>query len=80
MPIPWGQHLDLARCAASIGELDLGAATVAMAAGLHLLQRDLLIDSWTDNDPLLRKQLLSAFANGRYDPEIANKHANTVKS
>ena len=20
MPIPWGQHLDLARCAASIGE------------------------------------------------------------
>ena len=47
MPIPWGQHLDLARCAASIGELDLGAATVAMAAGLHLLQRDLLIDSWS---------------------------------
>ena len=31
MPIPWGQHLDLARCAASIGELDLGAGAVAMA-------------------------------------------------
>lgn len=80
MPIPWGQHLDLARCVSLTGELDLGAATVAMAAGLHLLQRDLLIDSWTDNDPLLRKQLLSAFANGRYGPEIANKNANTVKS
>ena len=45
MPIPWGQHLNLARCAASIGERDLGAATVAMAGALHLLQRDLLIDS-----------------------------------
>ena len=45
MPIPWGQHPNLARCAASIGERDLGAATVAMAGALHLLQRDLLIDS-----------------------------------
>ena len=68
MPIPWGQHLDLARCAASIGEHDLGAATVAMAGALHLLQRDLLIDSWTDNDPLLGKQLLYAFANGPLTP------------
>ena len=47
MPIPWGQHLDLARCAASIGEHDLGAGAVAMAGALHLLQRDLLIDSWS---------------------------------
>ena len=68
MPIPWGQHLDLARCAASIGELDLGAGAVAMAGALHFLQRDLLIDSWTDNDPLLPEQLLSAFANGLLRP------------
>ena len=51
-----------------------------MAGALHFLQKDLLIGSWSDNDPLLRKQLLSAFANGRYGPEIANKNANTVKS
>jgi len=51
MPVPWGQHLDLARCAALIGELDLGAATVAMAAGLHLLRRHLLIDSWSVRTP-----------------------------
>jgi len=80
MPIPWGHHLDLARCAASIGEHDLGAATVAMAGALHLIQRDLLIDSWTDNDPLPGKQLLSTFANDLYGPEIADKYANTVKS
>ena len=58
MPIPWGQHLDLARCAASIGEHDLGAATVAMAGALHLLQRDLLSDSWTQKELLPPKQLL----------------------
>ena len=51
MPIPWGQHLDLARCAASIGEHDLGAATVALAGALHLLQRDLLIDPWSVRTP-----------------------------
>ena len=27
MPIPWGDHLDLARCMALIGEEDLGEAT-----------------------------------------------------
>ena len=46
----------LALCAESIGELDLGAGAVAMAGALHLHQRDKLIDSWTDNDPLLPKQ------------------------
>ena len=68
MPIPWGQHLDLARFAASIGELDLGAGAAAMAGALRLLQRDLLINTWSDNNPLLGKQLLSAFANGLLRP------------
>tara|TARA_B100001175_G_C19235400_1_gene507357 strand:- start:144 stop:383 length:240 start_codon:yes stop_codon:yes gene_type:complete len=58
MPIPWGQHLDLARCAASIGELDLGAGALAMAGALHFLQRGLLIDSWTQEELLLSNQLL----------------------
>ena len=67
MPIPWGQHLDLARCAASIGEHDLGAGAVAMAGALHLLQRDLLIDSWT------QKELSSALmARKRRPPHKVN--------
>ena len=47
-----------------------------MAGALHLLQRDLLIDSWSDSDPLLQEQLLSAFANDRHGPEITNQNAN----
>ena len=43
MPIPWGQHLDLAHCIEGIGEHDLAMATSTMAGALHLLQRDLLI-------------------------------------
>ena len=45
MPIPWGQHLDLARCIEGIGEHDLAMATSTMAGALHILQRDLLVDS-----------------------------------
>ena len=36
----------MARCVEATGELNVGAATVAMAAALHCLQRDLLVDSW----------------------------------
>jgi hypothetical protein len=43
MLIPWGQHLDLARCIEGIGEHDLAMATSTMAGALHILQRDLLI-------------------------------------
>ena len=43
MPIPWGQHLELARCIEGIGEHDLAMATSTMAGALHILQRDLLI-------------------------------------
>ena len=46
MPIPWGDHLDLARCVEATGELDLGAAAVVMGGALHILQRDLLVASW----------------------------------
>ena len=46
MPIPWGEHLDMARCVEATGELNVGAAAVAMAGALHCLQRDLLVDSW----------------------------------
>ena len=45
MPIPWGQHLELARCIEGIGEHDLAMATRTMAGALHCLQRDLLIAS-----------------------------------
>ena len=46
MPIPWGDHLDLARVVEVTGELDVGAAAVVMAGALHILQRDLLMASW----------------------------------
>ena len=45
MPIPWGDHLDLARCVAVIGEDDLGEATTAMGRCLFHLQRDLLLET-----------------------------------
>jgi len=43
LPIPWGSHLDLARCIEGIGKHDLAMATRTMAGAMHLLQRDLLI-------------------------------------
>ncbi len=45
MPIPWGDHLDLARCVALIGEDDLREATTAMGRCLFHLQRDLLLET-----------------------------------
>ena len=77
MRITGGQHIDLNRCAASISENGLGAVTVAMAGAPHQLQRDLLIDSWSDNNPRLQRQLLSSFANDCHGHEIANQNANT---
>ena len=37
MPIPWGDHLDLARCVAVLGEDDLREATTAMGRCLFHL-------------------------------------------
>ena len=45
MPIPWGDHLDLARCVAVLGEDDLREATTAMGRCLFHLQRDLVLES-----------------------------------
>ena len=42
---PWGQHLELARCIEAIGKHDLAMATRTMAGALHILQRDLLVES-----------------------------------
>ena len=60
MPIPWGDHLDMARCVEVLGEYDLREATTAMGRCLFHLQRDLLVETWREQ--LLTKQLL-AFAN-----------------
>ena len=46
MPVPWGDHLDLARCVALIGEEDLGEATTVLGRCLFHLQRDLLLETW----------------------------------
>ena len=46
MPIPWGDHLDLARCVAVIGEDVLREATTVMGRCLFHLQRDLLLETW----------------------------------
>ena len=44
-PLMWADHLTIARCCACMAELDLSAAISTMAAGLHLLQRDLILES-----------------------------------
>ena len=41
----WADHLTIARCCACMAELDLSAAITTMGAGLHLLQRDLILES-----------------------------------
>ena len=41
----WADHLTIARCCACMAELDLSAAIATMGAGLHLLQRDLDLES-----------------------------------
>ena len=48
MSIPWGDHLDLAKCVALIGEDDLREATTAMGRCLFHLQRDLQRDLLLD--------------------------------
>ena len=56
MPIPWGDHLDMARCVEVLGEYDLREATTAMGRCLFHLQRDLLLETWREQ--LLTKQLM----------------------
>ena len=41
----WADHLTIARCCAGIAEHDLAEAAALMGAALHLLQRDLLLES-----------------------------------
>ena len=41
----WADQLSIARCCAYMAELELAEATVVMGAGLHLLQRDLLLEA-----------------------------------
>ena len=60
MPIPWGDHLDMARCIEVLGEDDLREATTAMRRCLFHLQRDLLLETLKEQLP--NKQLLP-FAN-----------------
>ena len=38
-------HLTIARCCACMAEHDLTEAAALMGAGLHLLQRDLILES-----------------------------------
>ena len=41
----WADHLTIARCCACIAEQDLSEAAALMGGGLHLLKRDLLLES-----------------------------------
>ena len=41
----WADHLTIARCCACMAEHDLTAAITTIGAGLHLLQRDLILES-----------------------------------
>ena len=41
----WVDHLSIARCCACISEHDLAEAVALMGGGLHLLQRDLILES-----------------------------------
>ena len=42
----WAGHLTIARGCACMAEQDLPAAITTMGAGLHLLQRDLILESY----------------------------------
>ena len=41
----WADHLTIARCCACMAEHDLSAAISTMGESLHLLQRDLILES-----------------------------------
>ena len=41
----WVDHLTIARCCACIAEHDLAEAAALMGGGMHLLQRDFLLES-----------------------------------
>ena len=41
----WADHLTIARCCACIAEHDLTEAAALMGGGMHLLQRDFLLES-----------------------------------
>ena len=41
----WADHLSIGRCCACISEHDLAEAVALMGGGLHLLQRDLILES-----------------------------------
>ena len=44
-PLMWVDHLSVARCCAFIAEHNLAEAAALMGAGLHLLHRDLILES-----------------------------------
>ena len=41
----WADHLTIARCCACMAEHGLTEAAALMGAGLHFLQRDLILES-----------------------------------
>ena len=41
----WADHLTIARCCAGMAERDLAEAAALMGAALHLLQKDLIVES-----------------------------------
>ena len=48
-PLMWVDHLSVARCCAFIAEHNLAEAAALMGAGLHLLHRDLILESiWVE--------------------------------
>jgi hypothetical protein len=58
LSLPWGTHLDLARCVVSIGQHDTAQGFVVMAVCLHLLQRDLVVAGFTDGrQPAVDREL-----------------------
>ena len=48
-PLMWVDHLSVARCCAFIAEHNLAEAAALMGAGLHLLHRDLILETiWVE--------------------------------
>lgn len=57
---PWGEHLDLARCAAVLGQHDAAQGIIVMAGCLHILQRDLVAHGYTDDtEPVYPQEIKS---------------------
>ena len=68
-PLMWVDHLSVARCCAFIAEHNLAEAVALMGAGLHLLHRDLILESvWVELEKKIARLVWFGFCSNRDVP------------